>query len=208
MTEPITIDSYNPTSTASEGIKSGMLGRALRYLKSEREVFHFRLWMAQLMTAPLPVHVGSRLRAKALAMAGFKIGSRTVFWGMPRIVGHKNLYQNLEIGQDCWLQIGCYLDLGGRITIDDRAGIGYEVMLMTTTHKIGSPERRVGAVQTAAVHIGKGVWIGARAIIMPGVTIHDGSVVGAGALVTKDVPPNTIVGGVPAKILRTIEDPK
>lgn len=206
MTDPITIDTYNPLNPSAEEMRTNMLGRMGKFIRKEADFFHFRLWLAQLLLAPLPVHVGSSLRAKALAMTGFKIGPRSVMWGMPRIVGRKGLYQNLEIGQDCWLQIGCYLDLGDRITIDDRAGIGYEAILMTTTHEIGGPERRLGPVKTAPIRIGEGVWVGARAMIMPGVTVHPGAIVGAGALVTKDVPPNTIVGGVPAKILRTIED--
>ena len=58
----------------------------------------------------------------------------------------------------------------------------------------------------APIHIGKNVWIGANATILAGVTIGDGAVVAAGAVVTKDVEPNTIVGGIPAKIIKKIEE--
>ena len=58
----------------------------------------------------------------------------------------------------------------------------------------------------APIHIGKRVWIGSNATILPGVTIGDGAIVAAGAVVTKDVPENTIVSGVPAKVMRTISE--
>jgi maltose O-acetyltransferase len=182
--------------------------RIARVIRNEFEFFHFRLWLAQLMTAFIPIHVGVRLRTFALSMAGFEIGPKTVLWGMPRIVGSKNIYENLKIGRECWFNIGCYLDLGERITIEDRAVFGHEVMLLTSSHEMGEADRRAGSVQRAPIHIGKGAWLGARCTILPGVTIHDGAVVGAGALVTKDVPANTIVGGVPAQVLRRLEDPE
>ena len=56
----------------------------------------------------------------------------------------------------------------------------------------------------APIHIGRNVWIGANATVLPGVTVGDGAVVAAGAVVTKDVAPNTIVGGVPAKLIKSI----
>jgi maltose O-acetyltransferase len=206
--QPNSIDTFSQAEILNIEKQTGRVHRLIRFIKSEIEVIHPRLWFAQLLVALLPVHVGGRLRALALSMAGFDIGQRTVLWGMPIIVGHKNFNHNLHIGQDCWLQVGCYLDLGGQITIDDRAGIGYQAMLMTTTHEIGGPDRRLGPVQSAPIHIGKGVWLGARCIIMPGVTVHDGAIVGAGAVVTKDVPPNTIVAGVPARVIRSLEDPE
>jgi maltose O-acetyltransferase len=174
------------------------------FVRSEWDVFHPRLYLAKLLVAFFPVHVGSRLRSYALSMAGFDIGARTVFWGMPRIVGSKNLAMNLHVGQDCWINIGCYFDLGDLIMIGDRVGIGQEVMLLTTTHQIGDHHRRVGPKQTAPIHIGNGVWLGARCTILPGVTVNDGAIVGAGALVLTDVPPDTLVAGIPAKHIHSL----
>jgi maltose O-acetyltransferase len=186
--------------------KPGIIKRITYYIKTELGVMHLRLWLAQILVAFLPLHVGGRLRALALSMAGFKVGARSRMWGMPRIVGPRNLYENLQIGEDCWFNIGCYMDLGGKITIDDRAAIGHEVMLLTTSHHIGDAYRRVGADIIAPVHIGAGAWLGARCIILPGVTVHPGAVVGAGAVVTKDVPSNTVVAGVPAVVIRHLDE--
>jgi acetyltransferase-like isoleucine patch superfamily enzyme len=70
---------------------------------------------------------------------------------------------------------------------------------------MGSRERRYAGLEALPVTIGAGVWVGARAMIMPGVTIGDGAVIAAGAVVTKDVPPNTLVAGVPARIVRELD---
>ena len=66
------------------------------------------------------------------------------------------------------------------------------------------PDKRAGMTY-APIHIGKNVWIGANATVLAGVTIGDGAIVAAGAVVTKDVAPNTVVGGVPAKVIKKIE---
>ncbi len=182
------------------------MSRILHLIRSEIDVFHPRLWLARIMVAFLPIHSGNHLRALALRLAGFDIGPRVVFFGMPRIVGSKNLYQNLKIGQGSWFNIDCYMDLGDKITIGEQAGFGHEVMLLTTTHELGGPERRVGPPKTAPVHIGSGVWLGARCTILPGVTVHNGAVVGAGSIVTRDVPANTIVAGVPAQVIRRLDE--
>ena len=78
------------------------------------------------------------------------------------------------------------------------------VIIITDDHEIGPPWHRCGDRVARPVVIEDGVWIGARVTLLPGVTIGRGSVVAAGAVVNKDVPPNTLVGGVPARILRTL----
>ena len=80
--------------------------------------------------------------------------------------------------------------------------IGHCVVLATLNHDF-SPSKR-GTLHPAPIVIGKNVWIGANATIVPGVTIGNGSIIAAGAVVTKDVPENVVVGGVPAKIIKTV----
>ena len=110
--------------------------------------------------------------------------------------------KNITIGKNVFINAGCKFQDQGGIFIDDEALIGHGVVLATLNHDM-DPEKRQ-ALHPAPVHIGKRVWIGANATICPGVTIGDNAVVAAGAVVVKDVPADTIVGGVPAKIIRAI----
>ena len=101
-----------------------------------------------------------------------------------------------------FINAGCKFQDQGGIIIEEGALIGHGVVLATLNHVI-DPDKRQQLIP-APIHIGKRVWIGANATITQGVTIGDNSIVAAGAVVTKDVPPNTIVGGVPAKEIRKI----
>jgi acetyltransferase-like isoleucine patch superfamily enzyme len=125
-------------------------------------------------------------------------------WGMPVLTGGTGLEHRLHVGQDCWFNAGCRLDLSDTITIGDRAALGHEVLIMTSSHELGDQARRAGPLYTRPVSIGAGAWLGARCMILPGVTIGEGAVVAAGALVNRDVPPNTLVGGVPARMLKVL----
>ena len=90
------------------------------------------------------------------------------------------------------------------IIIGNRAQIAYHVTLITGDHHIGPPASRAGVMNARPITIGEGAWIGARVVVLPGVTIGAGAVVAAGAIVTKDVAPNTLVAGVPARFLRKL----
>ncbi len=100
--------------------------------------------------------------------------------------------------------MGCKFQDQGGIYIGDGALIGHNVVLATLNHAM-SPSRR-GTMVPAPIRIGKNVWIGSNAAILPGVTIGDGAIVAAGAVVTRDVPENAIVGGVPAKVIRHLRE--
>lgn len=113
-----------------------------------------------------------------------------------------NYGKNTKIGKNVFVNFGCkFLDLGG-ITIEDNVMIAPNVCLLSEGHPISPKERHT--LTTGKVHIKKNAWIGANAIVLQGVTIGENSVVAAGAVVTQDVPDNTIAAGVPAKIIRTI----
>ncbi len=114
--------------------------------------------------------------------------------------------KNITVGKGVFINSGCRFQDQGGIVIGDGALIGHSVVLATLNHDF-APEKR-GDLHPAPIHIGKNVWIGAHATVVPGVTIGDGAIVAAGAVVTKDVPANTIVGGVPAAVIRTIEPKK
>ena len=107
-----------------------------------------------------------------------------------------------RVGKNVFVNFGCtFLDQGG-ITLEDGVFIGPESKILTEAH----PEQPeiLHTLQTEPVVIRRKAWIGAGAIILPGVTVGENAIVAAGAVVTKDVPDNTIVAGVPAKTLRRI----
>ena len=112
--------------------------------------------------------------------------------------------KNIKIGNHVFFNSGCKFQDQGGITIDDGALLGHNVVLATLNHCM-IPEQRAN-LEPAPIHIGKNVWIGANAMVLPGVTIGDGAVVAAGAIVTKDVPANSIVGGIPAKKIKNVPE--
>lgn len=180
------------------------LAKLLRVLREELSGLHPRLLLTQALLAPLPMHVGSRLRRHGLRAAGFAVGRGTVFWGMPRFTGGRSLARNFAIGRRCVMNVGCFFDLGAPVTIGDGVAFGHQVLVLTTSHELGPADYRAGAPYSRPVSIHDGAWIGARATILPGVTIGAGAVVAAGALVARDVPANTMVGGVPARPLKAL----
>ncbi|QIL77182.1 sugar O-acetyltransferase [Hymenobacter sp. HDW8] len=114
-----------------------------------------------------------------------------------------NYGKNTKIGKKVFINFGCtFLDLGG-ITIEDNVQLAPGVKLLSESHPLSSRDRQ--SLVPKPVHIKRNVWIGAAATILPGVTIGENAIVAAGAIVSRDVPANTIVGGIPAKILKFIE---
>lgn len=113
-----------------------------------------------------------------------------------------NCGKHITIGKNVFINFDCtFLALGG-ITIEDDVLIGPKVSLITENHPL-NPEERKG-LTGKPILIKKNAWIGANATILPGVTIGENAVVAAGAVVSKDVPDNTIVGGIPAKFIKSV----
>lgn len=109
-----------------------------------------------------------------------------------------------RIGKNVFINHACsFLDMGG-ITIEDEVLIGPRVNLVTEKHPLNPDDRT--ALTTKPITIKQRAWIGAGATILPGVTIGENAVVAAGAVVSKNVPDNMIVGGVPARVIKSIND--
>ena len=108
--------------------------------------------------------------------------------------------RNIHIGKNVFINAGCKFQDQGGIYIEDGVLIGHNAVLATINH-MEDPEKRAGMI-FQPIHIEKKVWLGANVTVLPGVTIGEGSVIAAGAVVTKDVPPYAIVGGVPAKVIK------
>jgi len=114
--------------------------------------------------------------------------------------------KNISIGKDVFINSCCHFQDQGGIEIGDGALIGHNVVLATINHDIDPAQNRKN--HYAPIKIGAHVWLGSNVTVLSGVTIGEWSVVAAGAVVTKDVPPYTVVGGVPAKVLRQVPKPE
>lgn len=128
------------------------------------------------------------------------IGSRVVFYpGIWIFTGRE-----LVLGSDVDLATGVLLTTDGGLQIGDRVLVGYGTKILTSNHRVPPLPEIVfsSGHEKKAVVIEKDVWIGANCIILPGVTIGQGSVIAAGSVVTKSVPSNTVFGGVPARFMR------
>ena len=112
--------------------------------------------------------------------------------------------KNIHIGQRVFINSGCKMQDQGGIYIGDDVLIGHNACLLTLNHEM-DPENRAD-MHPKPIHIEDKAWLGSNVTVLPGVTIGEGAIVAAGAVVTKDVESNTIVGGVPAKIIKRISD--
>ena len=110
--------------------------------------------------------------------------------------------KNMRIGKRVFINSGCKFQDQGGITIGDDVLVGHNCVIATLNHAM-DPARRADMIP-APVKIGDKVWIGANVTILQGVTIGEGAVIAAGAVVNKDVPARTVVGGIPAKVLKEI----
>lgn len=111
--------------------------------------------------------------------------------------------KNIHLGEDVFINDCCHFQDHGGITLGDGCQIGHGVVFATLNHGLSPKERKT--TYPAPIVLGRNVWVGANATILQGVTIGDNAVVAAGAVVTKDVAANTVVGGVPARLIRVIE---
>ena len=136
-------------------------------------------------------------------------------WAIYRAYGIKSATLNIksgcwftgpdvQIGSGAFVNHGVMFDALGGIQIGDECRIAMDVFLGTSTHNIGGPERRAGTTIAAPIRIGRGSWLGTRVTVLPGVTIGDGCVIAAGAVVVKDCEPHGLYAGVPARRVRDL----
>jgi acetyltransferase-like isoleucine patch superfamily enzyme len=143
---------------------------------------------------------GPRMRAYALLGVDFdEVANTNISLGVEMWAGRR-----LSMGARSTIGQRCYIDARAGIRVDSDVSISREVAILTATHVADDPEF-AGAL--APVRLESRCWIGLRAMVLPGVRIGEGAVVGAGAVVTADVDPYTIVAGVPAVALRRRREP-
>jgi galactoside O-acetyltransferase len=141
-------------------------------------------------------------RREILAELFGSLGERV--WIEPPL--HVAYGSHVHLGDDVYANFGLTLVDDGEVFVGDRVMFAPHVTVSTTGHPVHPELRRDGTQFSAPVRFEDDVWIGAGALIMPGVTVGRGSVVGAGSVVTADVPPMVVVAGTPARILRRITD--
>lgn len=128
----------------------------------------------------------------------FEIGEGTKVVGPIEVLGH------LKTGKNCWIGKNLQVNGNGTVTIGDNCDLGPEITFQTGGHEIGDATRRAGEGITMNQTVGSGTWIGGRTTIVNNVIIGGGCVIAGCACVTKDVQPNTLVGGVPAKLIQEL----
>jgi maltose O-acetyltransferase len=146
---------------------------------------------ASLLT---PRHLRWLLLRLYVAHIGRSAVSARCFFGGPRVT----------IGAGAFINVGVFFDGSAAITIGDKVHIGMEALILTSVHEVGSERKRAGELSSAPVVIEDGCWIGARSVLMPGVTIGHGTIVAAGSVVTHSCESNAAYAGIPARKIRSL----
>jgi maltose O-acetyltransferase len=160
------------------------------------------------MNIPL-MFMPTQVISPTLRRYGASIGERVRFRS-PLVIHNSNLERNtyyklLSVGDDCYLGRELFLDLQDEIVIEDQVTISHRVMILTHTDAGSSPLKdEFIRTSQAPVIIRRGAYIGANVTILEGVEIGAASIVAAGAVVTRSVPPATVVAGVPARVVKNV----
>lgn len=163
-----------------------------------RKSIDSRRWGLLVNTLAASPLVSGATRRRLLTSAGMSTDTDRVG---PSCYFH---HADVRIGHDTLVNRECYFENVASVHIGDHCALGIGVMVLTSTHAVGPSHSRAGDWSYEPVTIEDGCWIGARATILPGVTIGRGCVVGAGALVREDCEPNGLYAGVPARRVRDL----
>lgn len=140
--------------------------------------------------------IGNGVTMSATANTPIEIGDRT------RILRGTELLGPMQIGSRVFINRDAYIR--SRVRIGDGVSIGPFVKIISDSHHLGDSSHRAGAGKTEDIILEDGVWIGASVVVLGGVTIGAGAVVAAGSVVVNSVPENTVVAGIPARVIRSI----
>ena len=170
-------------------------------------------------------NVRAVLRAYWYLRHADRVGTKVRVWGRPSIANRGKMCigdrvrldsriatlelvtdagATLEIETGTYINYGCSIGATRFVKIGPFCTIGTHVIIMDNNYHRLEPQRRQERPDSAPVTLGENVWLGARVIVLPGVTIGDCSVVGAGSVVTRDIPPHSLAVGLPAKVVRSI----
>jgi acetyltransferase-like isoleucine patch superfamily enzyme len=142
-----------------------------------------------------------RMRARLLGLLGVRLsGGARIDPGIRFIGG----VDHLVVGRGAFINTDVTIGANADVVLGERVHLGPGVRLLPTTHEIGPHEQRAGATSGLPIRIGDGSWLGAGVTVLGGVTVGDGCVVAAGAVVHVDTEPDTVYGGVPARLIRRL----
>jgi maltose O-acetyltransferase len=159
------------------------------------------------LAGSLPTQAFSRSRTAMLRRSGVRIGRSSLVQGPLLVTGASdNPCLQISIGTFTLISGALHCDVGAPIHIGDCVRIGHDVSLLTVDHHVGSGKMRSGSHKYGPIEIGDGAWLASRVVVLPGVRIGAGAIVAAGSVVTRDVPDNTLVVGVPARVVRDLVD--
>jgi acetyltransferase-like isoleucine patch superfamily enzyme len=150
------------------------------------------------------------MRAAYLRLAGARIGKNTVLQPFRMYNIYRTGFRGLKMGDSCFISDDVLLDLADKIEMEDHVTLACRVNILTHTNVGYSdhPLQQYFPASSKGVRLCYGCFIGANALIMPGVTVGECSLVAAGSVVTRDVPPWSVVGGTPAKLIKSIKTPE
>jgi maltose O-acetyltransferase len=181
------------------------LSRVEHYSAMLKASVHVKYAMVNALCGLLPNFFSGVVRARMYRRAGFRVGQAAFIMGNLRLTGASpGFYENLVIGPSVTIADHVTINLDGPVTIGHNVGLGPDVTIYTATHRIGPGSKRLGRVGSLPVTIEDGAWVRLGAVLVPGVTVGRGSIVAAGAVVLRDVPPNTYVEGNPATVTRRL----
>lgn len=186
----MTLDEFLAYTETGKGLNTEEIRRYMDEMSDEARRITFRLNSAY--------HTPDEVRALLSELFGKPVDSTLRVF--PPF--YTDFGKNIHIGKNVFINACCHFQDHGGVTLGDGCQIGHNVVFATLNHGI-NPEDRT-STYPAPIVLGKNVWVGSNSIILQGVHIGDNAVVAAGAAVTKDVPANTIVGGVPAKFIKGI----
>lgn len=176
-----------------------------RIAAMRRQFSGFHRWsLYEIFDHLIPAGAFDRLRLALARASGMAVGDGTCLGGRLTVTGGTRPASRVSIGRSCFVNDGCRFDASDVIRIGSNVYFAHDVALITSSHEIAGSRQRAGIGTAAPVVVGDGVWVGARSVILPGVTVGNGSIVAAGAVVTSDVPPDTLVAGVPARLIRSL----
>jgi len=184
-----------------------MPDKILSITRTELGALHVGWRLLKVIAFFMPGSCFERTRTALCRAYGLNIARGALFLGLPIFAGSGDLRRDFTVGETSIINWPAYFELSNKITIGSRVAIGPNTSFITSTHDIGDSLSRAAKLKTAPIVLEDGVWIGAGATILPGVTVGRGAIVAAGAVVTRDVPPNTLVGGVPARHIRNLDSP-